>query len=109
MRRSSTSGADCELAFLTRGAAGAVVVRGDAVHVVSADPQGPVIDTTGAGDQFAAGALYGLTNGYDLALCARLGSRCARRGDLASRTTATSGPEGARRAAAQPVAVTTRR
>src|SRR4051812_43203327 len=53
--------ADCELAFLTRGAAGAVVVRGDAVHVVSADPQGPVVDTTGAGDQFAAGVLFGLT------------------------------------------------
>ena len=68
---------ECELAFLTRGAAGAVVVRGDAVHVVSADPQGPVVDTTGAGDQFAAGALFGLTKGYDLALCARIGSRCA--------------------------------
>jgi sugar/nucleoside kinase (ribokinase family) len=65
------------LAFLTRGAAGAVVVRGDAVHIVSADPQGPVVDTTGAGDQFAAGALFGLTKGYDLKLCARLGSRCA--------------------------------
>jgi sugar/nucleoside kinase (ribokinase family) len=69
--------ADCELAFLTRGAAGAVVVRGDAVHVVSADPQGPVVDTTGAGDQFAAGVIFGLTNGYDLSLCARIGSRCA--------------------------------
>jgi sugar/nucleoside kinase (ribokinase family) len=68
---------DCELAFLTRGAAGAVVVRGDDVHVVSAEPQGPVVDTTGAGDQFAAGVLFGLTRGYELALCARLGSRCA--------------------------------
>jgi sugar/nucleoside kinase (ribokinase family) len=69
--------AECELAFLTRGASGAVVVRGDAVHVVSADAQGPVVDTTGAGDQFAAGALYGITQGADLQTCARLGSRCA--------------------------------
>jgi sugar/nucleoside kinase (ribokinase family) len=69
--------AECELAFLTRSAAGAVVVRGDAVHVVSVDPHGPVVDTTGAGDQFAAGVIFGLTNGYDLRLCARIGSRCA--------------------------------
>jgi sugar/nucleoside kinase (ribokinase family) len=69
--------AECELAFLTRGASGAVVVRGDAVHVVSADAQGPVVDTTGAGDQFAAGVLYGITHGADLQTCARLGSRCA--------------------------------
>ena len=69
--------AECELAFLTRSAAGAVVVRGDAVHVVSAQPQGPVVDTTGAGDQFAAGALYGLTRGCDLTTAARLGSICA--------------------------------
>ena len=69
--------AECELAFLTRSAAGAVVVRGDQVHVVSAQPQGPVVDTTGAGDQFAAGALYGLVVGCDLASAARLGSLCA--------------------------------
>src|SRR6185295_1356879 len=68
---------ECELAFLTRGAAGAVVVKGDAVHVVSADPQGPVVDTTGAGDQFAAGVIYGLTRGCDLTTAARLGSICA--------------------------------
>jgi sugar/nucleoside kinase (ribokinase family) len=69
--------AECELAFLTRSAAGAVVVRGDQVHVVSAQPQGPVVDTTGAGDQFAAGALYGLVLGLDLATAGRLGSLCA--------------------------------
>ena len=47
------------------------------MHVVGAHPQGPVVDTTGAGDQFAAGALYGLTHGYDIATCARLGSLAA--------------------------------
>jgi len=68
---------DCELAFLTRGAAGAVVVSGDEVHVVGAHALGPVVDTTGAGDQFAAGALYGLTAGYDVATCGRLGALAA--------------------------------
>ena len=69
--------AECELAFLTRSAAGAVVVHGDEVHVVSAQPQGPVVDTTGAGDQFAAGALYALTRGCDVTTAARVGSLCA--------------------------------
>jgi sugar/nucleoside kinase (ribokinase family) len=68
---------DCDLSFLTRGAAGAVVARRDEVHVVGAHPQGPVVDTTGAGDQFAAGALFGLTHGHDIATCARLGSLAA--------------------------------
>ena len=40
-------------------------------------PQGAVVDTTGAGDQFAAGALFGLTHGHDIATCARLGSIAA--------------------------------
>jgi sugar/nucleoside kinase (ribokinase family) len=69
--------AHCELAFLTRGAEGAVVVRGDERHEVPALPRGPVVDTTGAGDQFAAGALFGLARGYDLPTCARLGSLAA--------------------------------
>jgi sugar/nucleoside kinase (ribokinase family) len=68
---------DCDLCFLTRGAAGAVVARGDDVHVVGAHPRGPVVDTTGAGDQFAAGALHGLSRGHDIAICARLGSLAA--------------------------------
>jgi sugar/nucleoside kinase (ribokinase family) len=68
---------ECGLCFLTRGPAGAVAVQDDEIHVVGAHPQGRVVDTTGAGDQFAAGALYGLTQGYDLATCARLGSLAA--------------------------------
>jgi sugar/nucleoside kinase (ribokinase family) len=68
---------DVNIAFLTRGPAGAVVVRGDEVHVVGAHAEGPVVDTTGAGDAFAAGAMYGLTHGHDLATSARLGSYAA--------------------------------
>lgn len=65
----------CEIAALTRSAKGSVVIRGDEVHVIDVHPvTGAVVDSTGAGDQYAAGFLYGFTNGYDLGRCGRLGS-----------------------------------
>src|SRR3954451_18345923 len=64
----------CEVAALTRGAKGSVVVAGDEVHVVDAEPVVNVVDTTGAGDAYAAGFLFGLRHGRDLATCGRLGS-----------------------------------
>ncbi len=64
-------------AALTRGAKGSVVVRGDEVHVIDAVPPTRLLDTTGAGDLFAAGFLRGLTMGLDLAACGRLASACA--------------------------------
>lgn len=68
----------CEVAALTRSAKGSVVVSGDEVHVVDAAPlAGSVVDTTGAGDLYAAGFLFGFTHGYDLGSCARLGSVAA--------------------------------
>ena len=67
----------CEIAALTRSERGAVIVARDEIHVVDAARIGDVVDTTGAGDLFAAGFLYGLTHGYDLATCARLGSLAA--------------------------------
>jgi len=46
--------------------------------VVDAAPvPGGLVDTTGAGDLYAAGFLYGFTHGYDLGTCARLGSVAA--------------------------------
>ncbi|HCP01682.1 MAG: adenosine kinase [Alphaproteobacteria bacterium] len=66
--------ADCRIAALTRSEKGAVVVSGDEVHVVGAVPVSGVVDTTGAGDQFAAGFLCGFTRGDDLATCARIGA-----------------------------------
>lgn len=62
---------------LTRSAKGCVVAKGREVHVIDAVPVARVIDTTGAGDQYAAGFLYGLTHGKSLADCGRLGSLAA--------------------------------
>jgi sugar/nucleoside kinase (ribokinase family) len=67
----------CEIAALTRSERGAVIVARDEVHVVDAHPVAEVVDTTGAGDQFAAGFLFGLTHGYLLGTAARLGARAA--------------------------------
>lgn len=68
---------DCRIAALTRSEKGAVVVSDEEVHVVDAAPVAKVVDTTGAGDQFAAGFLFGLTHGRDLASCARIGALAA--------------------------------
>jgi len=67
----------CTVAAVTRGPQGSVVVAGDDVHVVAADAVEQVVDTTGAGDLYAAGFLYGLTHGHDLPICARLGGIAA--------------------------------
>ena len=64
----------CEIAALTRGAAGSVVVNGRERHEIAAVPIVKLVDTTGAGDLYAAGFLFGLTHGNDLATCGNLGS-----------------------------------
>jgi len=66
----------CEIAALTRGALGSIIVAGDDVHVIDSHPT-QVVDTTGAGDLYAAGFLYGFTHGKDLATCGKLGSLAA--------------------------------
>jgi sugar/nucleoside kinase (ribokinase family) len=50
------------------------VLSGVDVHVIDAEPVDSVLDTTGAGDLFAAGFLYGYTHGRSLAESARIGS-----------------------------------
>ena len=62
---------------LTRGAAGSVLVRGEELHVVAAEPVAKVVDTTGAGDLYAAGVLYGYNQGLGLYAAGRLGSIAA--------------------------------
>jgi sugar/nucleoside kinase (ribokinase family) len=67
----------CEVAVLTRGAKGAVILSQGERFEVSAEPVSKVVDTTGAGDLFAAGFLYGYTHGYGPSDSARLGSIAA--------------------------------
>ena len=68
---------DCHIAAVTRSEKGAVIVTRDDVHAVPAAPVASVVDTTGAGDLFAAGFLRGLTQGKDLTSCARIGAIAA--------------------------------
>ena len=67
----------CEIAAVTRGAAGSVIVVGDETIEVAAQPVARLVDTTGAGDLYAAGFLFGLTAGRPLPDCGRLGSLAA--------------------------------
>lgn len=67
------------LLVATRGAEGAIAVERGQRFETPAEPQGPVVDTTGAGDLFAAGVLAGLATGRDLPTCLRMGSIAAGR------------------------------
>ncbi len=68
--------ADVPLAALTRSEAGSLILRGGERVQVAAEPA-KVVDTTGAGDAFAAGFLAAYTAGRDLAACGKLGSLAA--------------------------------
>lgn len=65
--------ADCAVAAVTRSEKGSVVIGEGAPVVVPAEPVARVVDTTGAGDQYAAGFLFGIARGLPLATCAHLG------------------------------------
>lgn len=66
-----------EVAAVTRGADGSVVISGDQRVAVAAYPVDKVVDTTGAGDQYAAGFLLGLARGLSLQDAGKLGSLAA--------------------------------
>ncbi|HEX2782127.1 MAG TPA: adenosine kinase [Ilumatobacteraceae bacterium] len=68
---------DCSLAVITVGAEGCMVVTADDVLHAPAQPVDQVLDTTGAGDLFAAGFLYGYTRRRPLADCAHFGAIAA--------------------------------
>jgi sugar/nucleoside kinase (ribokinase family) len=69
--------ADTKLAALTRSEKGSVILGdGQAVQIAAA-PVAEVVDTTGAGDLYAAGFLFGVARGLDLEVAGRLGSLAA--------------------------------
>ena len=70
--------ADGALAFLTRSEKGSVILSPEGRIAVPAEPvEHRVVDTTGAGDQYAAGVLFGLARGLPLEACGRLGAIAA--------------------------------
>lgn len=68
---------DCELAAITRGSEGSVIIRGDDTYKIEAIEISELVDTTGAGDLYASGFLHGLARDYDLLTCGNLGSLAA--------------------------------
>jgi sugar/nucleoside kinase (ribokinase family) len=66
-----------KLAAVTRGAAGSVILSQGERLSVKAEPVEKVVDTTGAGDQYAAGFMFGLSRGRPLQQCGRLASLAA--------------------------------
>jgi sugar/nucleoside kinase (ribokinase family) len=69
--------ADIDLAVVTRSEKGCIVINPEDIEAVPAFPIERVVDTTGAGDLFAAGFLSGLARGADDRTCGRLGAMAA--------------------------------
>ncbi|ATQ44648.1 adenosine kinase [Caulobacter mirabilis] len=70
-------GAMTDLCAITRSEQGSLILAGGESAVVPAFPVEKVVDTTGAGDQYAAGFLLGVARGLPLAVSGRLGSLAA--------------------------------
>jgi sugar/nucleoside kinase (ribokinase family) len=68
---------DCNLVAVTLGAEGSLIATSEIVHHVNAVLVERVVDTTGAGDLYAAGFLYGITHGYDVAISGHIGAIAA--------------------------------
>ena len=67
----------CKVAALTRSEQGAMIMHDGGAEAIDAEPVARVVDTTGAGDLFAAGFLHGYTQGRDMATCGRMAAICA--------------------------------
>lgn len=65
---------NCEFAAVTRNEHGSVVIDGDEVVSIDAEPVESVVDATGAGDMYAAGFLYGFVRGKPIEQCGKIGS-----------------------------------
>ena len=68
---------DCEFAAVTRNEHGSVVIDGDEVVIIDAEPVDSVVDATGAGDMYAAGFIYGFVRGKPIEQCGKIGSLVA--------------------------------
>lgn len=68
---------DTKLAVLTRSAKGSVILAEGAATTIAAEPVTEVVDTTGAGDLYAAGFLFGYSNNMPFETCGRLASLAA--------------------------------
>ena len=68
---------ECQLAALTMGPKGSLIVTNGKVIEIAASKTGKVVDTTGAGDLYAAGFLFGLSQGFEPERCGKLGSLAA--------------------------------
>lgn len=69
--------ADCDVVAVTRSEKGAVILSGEQTHAIAAEPIAKLVDTTGAGDLYAAGFLYGYTRGLPLPVAGRIGAIAA--------------------------------
>jgi sugar/nucleoside kinase (ribokinase family) len=69
--------ADCPLAAVTRGEKGSLILTPERIIEIEAEPVARVVDTTGAGDLYAAGFLFGRARGLNLRTCGRLASIAA--------------------------------
>jgi fructokinase len=67
----------CKVAALTRSEQGSVILNGSGTHPISTFNLGKLVDTTGAGDLYAAGFLHAYCQGQAIDACGRLGSLCA--------------------------------
>ena len=67
----------CETVCVTHGAEGSVIFDHGEAHRIAAAPIDRLVDTTGAGDLYAAGVLYGITAGYDIPKSGLIGSIAA--------------------------------
>ena len=67
----------CPLSAITRSEKGSLIIEKNRVIEIKAERVSKIVDTTGAGDLYAAGFLYGYTHGMDLTDCGELGSRAA--------------------------------
>jgi fructokinase len=67
----------CKVAALTRSEQGSVILNGSGTHAIAPFRLGELVDTTGAGDLYAAGFLHAYCQGQAIETCGRLGSLCA--------------------------------